>query len=112
MAAEPLDDERQLAARAVRDEEFRQALIRDPAATLEREYGAKIPEGVTIQVHEETDDLVHLVVPGRMRKFEDLPDDVQDDTIFEIWAREKTSCCTCGSSTEQSLASLQAGCGC
>ena len=40
-----------ISARAVRDEEFRQALIRDPAATLEREFGAKVPEGVTIQVH-------------------------------------------------------------
>jgi hypothetical protein len=110
--AEPQDADLRLAARAVRDDEFREALVRDPAGTLEREFGAKVPEGVRIEVHEETDDVVHLVVPGRLRRFENLPDDALDDTVLEMMRNARTGCCTCGSTTEQSLSSLQAGCGC
>jgi hypothetical protein len=109
MAEKPHDAELQIAARAVRDEEFRQALIRDPAATLEREFGAKVPEGVTIQVHEESDDVVHLVVPGRLRRFEKLGDDALDDTVLEMMREggNVAGCCTCGSSTAQNLSTLQ-----
>ena len=107
MAEKQQDAELQIAARAVRDEEFRQALIRDPSSTLEREFGAKIPEGVTIQVHEETDEVVHLVVPGGLRRFENLPDDALDDTILEMMREDVAGCCTCGSSTAQTLSTLQ-----
>jgi Nitrile hydratase, alpha chain len=112
MAEKPQNAELQIAARAARDEEFRQQLIRDPAATLEREFGARLPEGVTIQVHEETDDVVHLVVPGRLRRFENLPDDALDDTVLEMMRDGISGCCTCGSTTQQTFSTLQVGCGC
>ena len=112
MAVEHEDAELSIRARVVRDDKFREALLRDPVVTLEREYGVKVPEGLTIQVHEETDDVIHLVVPGRLRDFASLPDDVLDDTIMEMMRDKRTSCCTCGSSTSQSMESVQTGCGC
>ncbi len=53
----------QLAARAADDKEFRQELIDDPDRVL-REAGIKIPEGVTVVVHQNTDDEIHLVLPS------------------------------------------------
>jgi Nitrile hydratase, alpha chain len=53
----------QLAARAADDKEFRQELIDDPDRVL-REAGIKIPEGVTVVVHQNTHDEIHLVLPS------------------------------------------------
>jgi hypothetical protein len=53
----------QLAARAADDNEFRQELIDDPDRVL-REAGIKIPEGVTVVVHQNTHDEIHLVLPS------------------------------------------------
>jgi hypothetical protein len=53
----------QLAARAADDEEFRRELIEDPDRVL-REAGIKIPEGVTVFVHENTHHEIHLVLPS------------------------------------------------
>jgi hypothetical protein len=104
------DPERAIALRALRDEEFRQALVRDPEATLAREYGVKIPEGVRVQVHEETENLIHLIVPAPPSKLEQLSD--RELEMMPADPRGKTGCCTCGSTTEQSFSSLQKGCGC
>ena len=40
--------------------------------------------------------MVHLVVPGRLRRFENLPDDALDDTILEMMREDVAACCTCG----------------
>lgn len=42
---------------------FRQQLLNAPKATLEAEYGCKIPDDVKIQVIEATPDTVHLLLP-------------------------------------------------
>ena len=96
--------DRDLRARAMRDEQFRQSLLRDPKGTLERELGAKIPAGVTIQVHEETENTVHFVVPGRAVAGGAVPDRDVDDTVgLMMRDNEKSKCCTCGSSTHQTF---------
>jgi hypothetical protein len=108
--------DREIAVRALRDEEFREALLSEPEATLSREYGVTIPDGVRVQVHEETEDVIHLVLPGRPnRRLDQVSDRDLDDTIARMMPgdpRGLTSCCTCGSSTEQTLTSWQKGCGC
>jgi hypothetical protein len=112
MAAKPQDREQEIRIRALRDERFRHELLRQPVETLEREYGVRVPDGWKIQVHEESEGTVHLVIPGRLLpNGTRITDDMLDDTIAES-LRATTSCCTCGSTTEQSLSSLQAGCGC
>jgi hypothetical protein len=54
----------QLIARAWRDEAFRQRLLTDPAAVL-REQELEVPPGVQLRVLEDTDQVIHLVVPRK-----------------------------------------------
>src|SRR5512135_1000072 len=49
----------------MKDEAFRQELLTDPKAVFEHEFGITIPDGVTIQVHEDTSTTVHFVLPQR-----------------------------------------------
>lgn len=65
--------ERQLIAKAWKDEHFCRELLSDPKATIEREFGFAVPEDIRIHVHEETEDELHLVLPR-------LPD--------ELWVSE------------------------
>jgi hypothetical protein len=53
----------QIVARAMKDEAFWQHLLKNPKQTLEREMGLNVPQGVTIQIHEETPTIFHLVLP-------------------------------------------------
>jgi hypothetical protein len=55
----------QIIARAMQDETFRQQLLSSPKQTLGRELGITLPEGVTVQVYEDTPTLIHLVLPIR-----------------------------------------------
>lgn len=50
--------------KATADESFRGKLIADPKTTIEEELGVTIPDGITVQVHENTAQQVHLVLPG------------------------------------------------
>jgi hypothetical protein len=56
-----------LIERATKDEAFRRALIADPTGTLEREIGAKAPEGFSLTVVEETPEHRYLVLPPAPR---------------------------------------------
>ncbi len=55
--------ELKLIERAWTDEAFREDLIRDPKATLAREFGAEFPGQVDIEVVAETDRKKYLVIP-------------------------------------------------
>jgi hypothetical protein len=64
----PRDLEAHLIARAWRDEAFRQELLHDPNAVLQRELGqfapgATLPEHLEIQIVEETPTTRYLVLP-------------------------------------------------
>jgi hypothetical protein len=54
----------EVAARALDDDDYRQQLIDDPATVL-RDAGLEVPDGITLIVHENTDDELHLVLPSR-----------------------------------------------
>ncbi len=45
------------------DEDFRQALLADPNATISEELGITIPESMTIKVHESDMQTIHLALP-------------------------------------------------
>ncbi|MCP4578388.1 MAG: NHLP leader peptide family natural product precursor [Deltaproteobacteria bacterium] len=51
-----------LIAKAWEEDEFRAELLADPMAVLKREKIA-VPEGKTVRVVEETDEITHLVLP-------------------------------------------------
>ena len=55
----------EIAAQALEDDDFRQRLIDDPATVL-AEAGLIVPEGVTLTVHENAEDEIHLVLPARL----------------------------------------------
>ena len=49
--------------KAVDDEEFRSRLLADPRAVIEEELDLSIPDGLDIQVHEDTATTSHFVIP-------------------------------------------------
>ena len=53
--------------KATEDETFRSKLLSDPKSSIEEELGITIPDGVTVQVHENTTQNVHLVLPPAMK---------------------------------------------
>jgi hypothetical protein len=53
-----------LIAKAQADESFRQALLNDPKATIQKEMGGTLPEGLQVKVVEETGDTLYLVLPA------------------------------------------------
>jgi hypothetical protein len=59
--------ERRLIERSLEDESFRQALLADPRAALERELGTRLPESVEVRAVEETPEIIYLVLPSASR---------------------------------------------
>jgi len=58
------DPQSRVIGQAMSDPAFRKRLLADPAGTLKR-AGVEVPEGVTIEVVEDTVTKVHLVLPAR-----------------------------------------------
>ena len=63
-------------AKATNDEAFREQLLDNPKAALERTLGITFPQAVTIQVHEDTPTMLHVVLPvnsqeGKPRELSD-----------------------------------------
>ena len=54
----------QLVERASRDPAFRQELLADPKAVIQREYGTTVPASVEVRVVEETPSTAYLVLPA------------------------------------------------
>lgn len=52
----------QIMARCWIDEDFKQRLLRDTSAVL-REQGMEVPEGVSVNIVENTDQVIHYVLP-------------------------------------------------
>ena len=63
----------QLIAKCWADEAFKQRLLADPAETLKAE-GMAVPEGVRVQVVENTAQVFALVIPAR-------PTDLSDEML-------------------------------
>lgn len=59
-----------IVTKAMKDPAFRQRLLKDPKAAIEQELGIHFPQGVKIQVHENSPNVVHLVLPGAEVKTE------------------------------------------
>lgn len=56
-------DLQELITRAWEDEAFKQELLSNPRAAIEKALGVTLPEGIEIYVHEQTPTEVHLVLP-------------------------------------------------
>ena len=53
-----------ISGRAAQDESFRKALLADASGTVEAEIGVKMPSGLKLVVHEESNEELHLVLPA------------------------------------------------
>jgi hypothetical protein len=61
----------QLIAKCWADEGFKQKVLADPAAALKAE-GVELPAGLSLKAHEDTDKVVHLVIPARPTDLSDV----------------------------------------
>ena len=52
-----------LIEKATIDEKFRAQFIADPKAAIKDELGVALPDGYTIEVHEDAADVSHMVLP-------------------------------------------------
>jgi hypothetical protein len=74
----------QIAKRASEKEDFRAALLSDPKKALENEFGVVIPDTLKIEVHLETKNTLHLIVPEQDTL--ELTDDQLDQVAGGVWA--------------------------
>lgn len=65
MATQQLSIQEQIISKAMEDEAFRQELLSNPRDTLKREMGITFPEGMSVQVHQNTSTTIHLMVPPK-----------------------------------------------
>lgn len=56
-----LNDE--LVQKALKDDNFRKQLFSNPKATIEKEYGVKLPPDTQVHVHAENPHSLHVVLP-------------------------------------------------
>ena len=66
----------QILAKCWSDESFKQKLMADPMGTLKAE-GGEMPEGLTINVVENTDKVFNLVIPAK-------PTDLSDEDLDKV----------------------------
>ena len=57
------DMHRILVDKAGEDEEFRSRLLADPKSVIQQEFDLELPASLGIQVHEDSAETVHLVLP-------------------------------------------------
>lgn len=74
----------QVAKRASEKEEFRVALLSDPKKALENEFGVEIPADLQIEVHLETKNTLHLIVPEKEKEKEKDTLELSDDQLDQV----------------------------
>ena len=52
-----------IVGKAAEDADFRARLVSDPKEAIGQELGISMPESLSVQVHEESAETVHLVLP-------------------------------------------------
>lgn len=80
----------QLIAKCWSDENFKQKLLADPAATLKAE-GVELPADLTVKAVENTNKVFHLVIPAK-------PTDLSDEDLDMVAGGSCGVCwmCMCG----------------
>lgn len=63
----------QIGKKAAEDEEFRLGLLSDPKGTLEKALNVKFPDSIKFEVHVETGETLHLIIPAK--NAQELTDD-------------------------------------
>jgi hypothetical protein len=90
-----------LVAEVWADEDLKRRLIADPASVLQ-EYGIEVPQGVELNVVEDTDQVRHLILPPSPS------DDLSDE---DLTASPSMYCWLCGGCGGCGCGSRRCGCG-
>ena len=74
-------------ARASEDGEFRARLLADPKAAIRELTGQAMPDGIEVQVHQETAASFHIVLPpaGRLMESEMVQVFGAADPTVDVW---------------------------
>jgi Nitrile hydratase, alpha chain len=76
-----LEHLRRVASKALDDDDYRQQLLDDPASVLKQE-GIAVPDGVNVVVHQNTAQDVHLVLPTGLQEAHQLNVDETDVSVL------------------------------
>jgi len=77
--------EADLVERALKDDCFRKALISDPKAALEKEWGVHLPEGLNVHVHQESRTDLHVVLPSVANAADELQFNEMEPVVLSSW---------------------------
>ncbi len=66
-----------IAVQAMKDEGFRAEMLADANAAFEKYSGQPLPEGVSVQVHENSSNVTHFVLPPKIEEGELSDDDLE-----------------------------------
>lgn len=86
------DPQSRVIGQAMSDPTFRKRLLGDPAGTL-RAAGVEVPEGVTIEVVEDTATRVHLVLPAPVDEVLDADLDTATGGLIQTRCNGCTASC-------------------
>ncbi|GAB3805384.1 hypothetical protein GCM10028798_27140 [Humibacter antri] len=78
----------QVIAHSWGDPDYRAKLLADPTGTLADDAGFQVPEGKRVVIVEDTDDVIHLVLPAR-------PTELSDEDLDTVSGGMCTTMC-CG----------------
>ncbi len=90
---------RQLLHKAWTDEEFRQALMSNPKAVIEKEFGERVPDDVTINVVQDDHKNMTFVIPPNPNAMVIDEADAGPGALLICSAKSccgETSCWACG----------------
>ena len=68
---------RKVVERAIKDPEFRAALEKDPKSAIAKEFAIEFPKNVVIHLHENSEHVMHLVLPSPLKMQEQPPLDAE-----------------------------------
>lgn len=85
------DKEAEIIAKALKDSAFKQELLSNPKAAIEREVGQTLPPNIEIQVVEETPTKLYLVLPSTSS----VPRELSDQQLESVAGGKATAPTPC-----------------
>lgn len=72
-----LEIQEKVMTQAAKDENFRREMLTDPKGTFAKYSGQQLPDELEIKVHEDTKDILHLVLPPDLSGMELSDEDLE-----------------------------------